>query len=264
RASKRIGFSQAQRDVTDGEFKEKADAIKKRIENYLDPNKPDEDTVDRGNLESKKVGLQKKIAEVFASLKKLPEKDVFSVEVFGEDGQPGKMESSLQDSLVNKIKSLIPGAKSVGMKFLLKKDKQVDVKVFVKGFTAPTGFTITEAELEFSGISYEALRNSSPTEYTGVLDNSTFVHYRSVYDEEQINALPFYGTVAFEMGTISPGQIWKVPFSKPDGISAVIKQLEGDTRFQILNPLKAVQEKALEIKNMGENCSLLMINLPAI
>ncbi|MBF0545208.1 MAG: hypothetical protein HQM08_12290 [Candidatus Riflebacteria bacterium] len=252
KVSKRLEFVKAQKEVGDKEFLEKCDEIKTRVDKYLDPNKPDEDTVDTKSIEEKQAALRKKVADVLVSLKKRPEKEIYSVEVMGEDGSPAKLSPLLENSLIGKVKSLVPCAKAAKIGVSMKKEKTVDVKCVIQGFTAPNGFNITEANLDFEGIAMDALKNDSPTEYTGVFDDSTFRRYRSVYDQDQINSLPFFENITYEMETVAPGKTCKIPFVKETYISDLMRSLDGDTRFEIVNRKTALNEKIVELKNLGE------------
>lgn len=251
-AEKRIDFARLQKDLVTTEFLEKAEKMKQTIAYCLDPNRPDEDVVDRKRLDQQKAALKKKVAGVFASLQKRPAQDVIKVNVTDVDGKAAKLSPMLQTNLLAKIRSLIPTCRAAVFDITLKPENRLDLHATVQDLTAPNGMSITEAKLVFEDIAFDALKDTSPTEYAGVLDNSTLKSYRSVYSQEQLNSSPFAGSTSYEMGTIAPGKTWRLPFLKTEAISSVVKQFEGDGRFQVLNGAKAAVEKEVEIKNMGE------------
>jgi hypothetical protein len=130
-------------------------------------------------------------------------------------------------------------------------DRLFDMEIFVQTFVAPNGFSVVEAELGFSGISLEALDDSNATEVENVLGDSYFRRYRIVQDEEQLNVMPQVGEAAYEMGSLAPGQSWKMPFKSTSNFSSIIKELDGNTDIAVINEKTAVSEKAIEFKNNG-------------
>ena len=123
--------------------------------------------------------------------------------------------------------------------------------IFVKNFVAPTGFGVIEGEMDFVGIPLAALDDSNATEVSEVLGDTHFKHYRVVQNDDQLNITPTGGSTSYEMGSFMPGQVLKMEFNKADGITAILKEFEGNDQFQILNAKKAVASKMIEIKNVA-------------
>lgn len=253
KAFKRLQFTKVQQDVavTD-EFKEEVDNLIATIERYLDPTLPDLDSVDRGSIEEQRKRLQSKIRKAYSSLLKLPEDKRIVVEVTGEDGSPARLSQGQQDNLLAKLKTVIPEPGKMAVKIKLLPDSLFDMEVFVQTFVAPNGFSVVEGELGFGEISLSSLDNSNATELDDVLGDAHFKRYRIVQDEEQLNVMPKVGEAAYEMGSMAPGQTWKMPFKSSSNISSIIKELDGNTEIAVINGKNAINEKAIEFKNTGE------------
>jgi hypothetical protein len=252
KAYKRLQFTKAQQDAAlDEKAREEIEKMIASVERYLDPSLPDLDTVDRKSLEEQRKSLQSKIRKAHEDLSKLPEEKRISVEVMREDGSAGNLSASREANLLAKLKTVIPepGKMKVVMKLL--PEKLFDMEIFVQNFVAPNGFSVVEGELGFSEISLEALDDSNATELDNLLGDSYFRRYRIVQDEEQLNVMPQVGEAAYEMGSLAPGQTWKMPFKSTANFSSIIKELEGNTDIAVINAKTAVSEKALEFKNNG-------------
>ncbi|PKL43937.1 MAG: hypothetical protein CVV41_09245 [Candidatus Riflebacteria bacterium HGW-Riflebacteria-1] len=252
KAYKRLQFTKAQQDAAlDEETSESVTKMIASIERYLDPSLPDLDTVDRKGLENQRTKLQGKVRKAYENLKKLPEEKRIKVEVMREDGSAGKLSPARETNLLAKLSTVIPEPGKMKVAIKLLPDRLFDMEIFVQTFVAPNGFSVVEAELGFSGISLEALDDSNATEVENVLGDSYFRRYRIVQDEEQLNVMPQVGEAAYEMGSLAPGQSWKMPFKSTSNFSSIIKELDGNTDIAVINEKTAVSEKAIEFKNNG-------------
>lgn len=252
KAFKRLQFTRVQQDVTgNADLTEKIEGLIATVERYLDPSLPDLDTVDRNSLEERRKSIEKKIRTARSSLLKVPEEKRISVEVMGEDGGPGKLSPTREANLLAKLKTVIPDPGKLSVKVKLLPDDNFDMEIFVQNFVAPNGLSVIEGELGFSTISLKALDNSDATEVDSVLGDAYFNRYRIVQDEEQLNVMPRVGQAAYEMGSFAPGQTWKMPLQKTDGISDIIKELDGNTEIAVINAKNAINDKAIEFKNTG-------------
>ncbi|PKL48220.1 MAG: hypothetical protein CVV42_10580 [Candidatus Riflebacteria bacterium HGW-Riflebacteria-2] len=250
KAYKRLQFTKAQQDTSvDEKTHEEVGKMIVHIEHYLDPSIPDLDTVDRKGLEEKRKSLQGKIRQANEDFRKLPEEKRISVEVMREDGSPGNLSLSRQDNLLDKLATVIPEPGKMKVAIKLLPDKLFDMEIFVQNFVAPNGFSVVEGELGFSEISLEALDDSNASELDNVLGDSYFRRYRIVQNEEQLNVMPQVGEAAYEMGSLAPGQTWKMPFKSTSNFSSIIKELEGNTDIAVINAKTAVSDKAIEFKN---------------
>lgn len=253
RAFKRLQFTRVQQDVTgNADLLEEIELMIGNIERYLDPSLPDLDTVDRQSLDQQRDKLQKKIKKAYASLSKLPEDKRISVEVMREDGTAGKISAGREANLLAKLKSVIPEPGKMSVKIKLDADDLFDMEIFVQSFIAPNGFSVIEGELGFKGIALKSLDNSDASHLEDVLGNSFFNRYRIVQDEEQLNIMPKVGQASYEMGSFAPGQTWKMPLTKIDNVTEIIRSLEGNTEIAVVNAKHAANEKAIEFKNNGE------------
>ncbi len=248
---KRLQFTKAQQEITDPDLKKQIEEMVGSIERYLDPSLPDEDTVDRGKLENQRKRLQDKIKKAHAGILRTGADKGITVDVMGEDGQPAKLSSGRESNLLAKLKTIIPEPGKMGVKVTLKKDDLCDIHVFVQGFVAPNGFSVLEGELDFVDVTLAALDNSEATAVDDVIGDAHFKRYRCVQDEEQLNVMPKSGNAAYEMGTMAPGQTWKMTFTKAGGISTILKEIEGNEEVGVLNAKTALNEKTIEFKNTG-------------
>jgi hypothetical protein len=133
----------------------------------------------------------------------------------------------------------------------LKPNSQFDMHVKVSDFKGPNGFAVQEGEMDFVGIPREALDNSNPSDVAEVLGDTYFKRYRIVQTDEQLNISPNDRNTDYEMGSFMPGQVFKMEFKKPNGISAIVKELAGDDRFEVMNARTAMNDKMIEIKNVA-------------
>jgi len=253
KAFKRLQFTRVQQDVTGNpDLLEEIELMIGKIERYLDPSLPDLDTVDRKSLDQQRERLQKKIKKAYAGLSKLPEDKRISVEVTREDGSAGKISAGREANLLAKLKTVIPEPGKMSVKIKLLPDDLFDMEIFVQSFIAPNGFSVIEGELGFKGIALKSLDNNDASHLEDVLGNSFFNRYRIVQDEEQLNIMPNVGQASYEMGSFAPGQTWKMPLTKIDHITEIIRSLDGNTQIAVVNAKHAANEKAIEFKNTGE------------
>lgn len=253
KAFKRLQFTKVQQDVAvSAEVKEEVDNLIATIERYLDPTLPDLDSVDRNSIEEQRKRLENKIKKTYSSMLKVPEEKRITVEVNGEDGSTATLSPARESNLLAKLKTVIPEPGKMAVKVKLLPDNLCDLEVFVQTFVAPNGFSVVEGELGFSEVSLDALDNSNANELQDVLGDAHFNRYRIVQNEEQLNVMPQVGEAAYEMGSLAPGQTWKMPFKSASNISEIIKSLEGNTEIAVINAKTALNEKVIEFKNTGE------------
>lgn len=251
KALKRINFTKAQQEIKDREVLANLDQMAVQIENYLSPNQIDDDTVDRKKLEANRKKLIKKIQSAKAAAAKMPAGKRISVEVTKKDGTPGKLSGSREANLLAKLKTVVNDPGEMKVTVTLKDNDLFDMTVEVKNFVAPNGFAVVEGTMSFADVGLAALDDSNATEVSALLGDEYFKKYKVVQNDEQLNVIPNSGSAAYEMGSLQPGQSYKMEFKKPDGISAILKELEGNTEIAVLNQKTAVTEKALEMKNTG-------------
>ncbi len=251
RAAKRLQFTKAQQEIKDANLLARIDEMKTKVDAYLDPNKADEETVNRSSLEAKQAAIKAKMKQVVASFAKNPQNKKYVVNTTDDKGQPSKLPGALEKNLIEKLKSLTPNARQIVANVQMKSGDQLDLKIQVYDYSTPGGFGVQEATLEFDGVAMAALKDARATEYAGLFDDTTFARYRVVQTEQQLNVIPNPGETAYEMGSLRPGDSWKMEFAKADAIDAVMKELSGDDRFQIPNADKAKQQKCIVIKNTG-------------
>lgn len=252
RAQKRLTFTKSQQEITDPDAIKKIDEMTMAIERYLDPSLPDDDTVDGKALAAKRKA---RLAKIEAERKKMAAKPLdqrIAVEVTDAKGQPAKLSGSREANLLAKVKTVVTDPGSMKIRISLKPDDQFDMHIKVNTFIAPTGFAVLEGEMDFVGIPLVALDDSNPSEVSEVLGDTHFKRYRVVQDDEQLNVVPQANqSTSYEMGSFLPGQVFKMEFKKPAGISAVLKELEGNDQMQVMNAKTAVNDKAIEIKNLA-------------
>lgn len=251
RALKRLKFTQAQQDITDPDLLKEIDDMMVKIEWYLDPNLPDEDTVDRKRLEARRKSIRDKIMKEREANRNLPEEKRISVEVTDASGQAGRLPGSREGNLLAKLKTIVPDPGKMTVTVTLKRDDLLDIRVDVKGFTAPSGFSVIEGDMHFVDVSGKALDNSDSSTMEGVFDDTHFKRYRVVQNTDQLNVMPHAGNAAYEMGSLMPGQSYKMDFKQKSGISGILKDLEGNTEIVVLNGKTAQNDMAIEFKNMG-------------
>ncbi len=251
RVFKRLQFTKAQQDITDPDLKKEIDAMVASIERYLDPTLPDDDTVDRTSLENQRKRLHDKIKAAHAAILKKEGEKRITVEVIGEDGGEGKLKGSREANLLAKLKTVIPDPGKMTVTVTIKKDDLHDIRVFVRDFVGPNGFAVVEGELDFVDVTAAALDDATATELENVLGDAHFKRYRCVQTDEQLNVMPQAGNAAYEMGTMAPGQTWKMTFKKTDGLSSVLKAVEGHEEIAVMNAKTALNDKAIEFKNNG-------------
>ncbi|HNV69029.1 MAG TPA: hypothetical protein PKO06_04965 [Candidatus Ozemobacteraceae bacterium] len=251
RVFKRLQFTKAQQDITDADLKKEMDAMVASIEAYLDPNLPDDDTVDRASLETQRKRLREKIKAAHAAILSKEGEKRITVQVVSQDGGEGKLKPSREANLLAKLKTVIPDPGKMTVTVTIKRDDLHDIRVFVRDFVGPNGFSVVEGELDFVDVTAAALDDGNATELDNVLGDAHFRRYRCVQTDEQLNIMPQAGNAAYEMGTMAPGQSWKMTFKKVDGISTVMKAMEGHEEVAILNAKTAINDKALEFKNNG-------------
>ena len=227
------------------------DSMTVSIERYLDPSLPDDDSVDAKKLQVKRKAKFDKFQKERARLAQLPPGKRTALEITDSKGQPAKLSPAREANLRAKIKTVITDPGELKIKISLKPDEQFDMHIFVKNFVAPTGFGVIEGEMDFVGIPLAALDDSNATEVSEVLGDTHFKHYRVVQNDDQLNITPTGGSTSYEMGSFMPGQVLKMEFNKADGITAILKEFEGNDQFQILNAKKAVASKMIEIKNVA-------------
>ncbi|RCK78126.1 MAG: hypothetical protein OZSIB_1775 [Candidatus Ozemobacter sibiricus] len=252
RAQKRLTFTKTQQEITDPETIKRIDEMTQAIERYLDPSLPDDDTVDAQALTAKRKARLAKIEAMRQKLAQKPLDQRITLEVTDEQGQPARLTGSRAANLLAKIKTVVTDPGEMNVQVSLKSGDQFDLHIAVKNFIAPTGFAVREGELDFVGVPLAALDDSNPSEVAEVLGDTHFKRYRVVQDDEQLNVVPHANqSTSYEMGSFMPGQSFKMEFKKPSGIPEVLKALEGDDRFQVLNAKTAVQDGFIEIKNLA-------------
>lgn len=252
KAYKRLKFIKVQQDFeVSKEMHEEIDKMVLTIEKYLDPSLPDLDTVDRAVLENKRESITGKIRENYAKLTEEDEEKRIKIEVTDAESNPAKLSPAREANLLAKLKTIVPDPGKMEIFLRLGRDSLFTLKVKVWNFIAPNGFSVIEGELEFEDVSLEALDDSNPTELDNVFGDAFFRRYRIVQSEEQLNIMPKVGEAAYEMGSFAPGQIWKMPLKKPNGISTILKELEGNSEIVVVNSKTAKADMALEFKNTG-------------
>lgn len=251
RAQKRLTFTKAQQEIKDADMLEKIDAMTVAVERYLDPSLPDDDTVDAKKLQAKRKARLAKFAKERARMASLPEGKRTTLEVTDTRGQPSKLSPARETNLRAKLKTVITDPGEMKIQISLKPDDQFDMHILVKNYAAPNGISVVQGEMDFVGIPLAALDDSNATEVSEVLGDTHFKHYRVVQNDDQLNITPTESSTSYEMGSFMPGQVYKMEFKKADGISAILKELEGNDQFQVLNAKQAVAAKVIEIKNMA-------------
>lgn len=250
RAQKRLLFAKNQQEIKDPDLLKTIDKVNLSIERYLDPSQPDDDTVDAKALKARRKALLKKFEQERAKRAKVGVEQRTTIEVTDTKGQPGKLSPAREKNLLAKIKTVVTDPGEMKIQISLKPNDQFDMHVMVKDFKGPNGFGVLEGEMDFVSVPLASLDNSNPSEVSEVLGDTYFKRYRIVQNDDQLNISPNDRNTDYEMSSFMPGQVYKMEFKRTDGISAILKELEGNTQFQVLNAKKAVADKAIEIKNV--------------
>jgi hypothetical protein len=253
KVKKRLQFSKAQQDIKDPEILQQIDEMAALIDRCLDPNLPDDDTVNRKKIEKKRKNLEHQLKQGKAAFARLPDDKKFSFEILDEKGSPTKLPQGRYSALLAKIKHLLPDPEKLKVSIQLRANSCFDMRLTLRNFAMPSGFAVVEGEMEFVNVSLAALDNSDATNVEGLFDDNHFKRYRAVQTDEQINILPQAGETAYEMGTIAPGQSYKMDFTKTQGISAIMKDCEGHADIAIVNAKTVVADKAIDFKNTGSH-----------
>lgn len=252
KAFKRLQFTRVQQDFeVSAEMSEEIDQMITSIEKYLDPSIPDLDTVDRNSLENQRKRLERKLKKANNKVLSEDEDKRIKVEMTDEEGNSSQMSPSREANLLAKLNTVVPDPGKMTVKIKATHDDMFDMEIFVWSFVAPNGFSVVQGELGFSDIAFESLDDNNASEVDNVLGDSHFQRYRIVQNEEQLNVMPRVGESAYEMGSLAPGQKWKMPFKKVTGISSIIEELEGNEEIIVVNAKRAKADSEIEFKNNG-------------
>ena len=251
KAFKRLQFTKVQQDFeVSEEMAEEIENMITTIEAYLDPNLPDLDTVDRSFLEKKRKSLLEAVKKDFGQPEESDEEKI-KIEVIDFDGNPTSLSASRESNLLAKLESIVPEAGKIQINIKIGRESLFEMEIKVQSFVAPNGFSVVAGELGFADVPLKALDDNNPTELQNVFGDAFFRRYSIVQSEDQLNVMPKVGEAAYEMGSFAPGQTWKMPLRKATGISAILKELEGNSEIVVLNAKTAKADHAIAFKNMG-------------